>query len=231
MTEILPIRDKHGGFIYSISEAYIHVMSNLEFMRSYPIGIQSHQMNLSLAGLRSFLHLSAISDEYREIIFQLGLELSASGELAHGIYHGLYGENKDLTTLFNELQSSNEPSSLLVMNRFRRNESADALDVVEFWSLAMKNGNNKYFGEVAGLRKSILGKAESGYEKSLRRHLVNIAKFGERTFDWIRDVVLDAILTSREGYELWLQNSLAEKYPDVVEWIINARAYFDEHES
>ena len=231
LTEIIPIRDGDGDFLYSISEAYIHVMSNLEVLRSYPIGVQSHMMNLSLAGLRSFLHLSAISDEYREIIFQLGLELSASGELAHGIYHDLYGEDKDLTTLFNALQSSDEPSSLLVMNRFRRNGSADALDVVAFWSLAMKNGNKKYFGEVAGLRKSILGKAESGYEKNLRRHLVNISKFGERTFDWIRDIVLDAILTGREGYELWLQRSLAEKYPDVVEWIIDARAYFGQQES
>lgn len=188
-------------------------------------------MNLSLAGLRSFLHLSAISDEYREIIFQLGLELSASGELAHGIYHDLYGEDKDLTTLFNALQSSDEPSSLLVMNRFRTTEKSDEPDVEAFWTLALEKENKGYFAEVSGLRKSILGDAKSKYEGALRRHLVNFTRYGHNSYDTYKNMVLNEILSGREGYELWLQRSLAEKYPDVVEWIIDARAYFGQQES
>ena len=181
-------------------------------------------MGLPLAALRSFLHLSAISDDHRARIFQIDLGLSASGELAHGIYHNMYGDDESLSKLFNALEHSDQSGSLLIMNAFRHKESSEP-DLDGFWELALKEETKNYFMEVSGLRKSILGKANS-YEAKLRKQLFWLSKNGKDAPAWTKSMVIGDILSGYVGYELYVEKSLAKKYPEVVDWIVNARAFF-----
>ena len=181
-------------------------------------------MGLPLAALRSFLHLSAISDDHRARIFQIDLGLSASGELAHGIYHNVYGGDESLSNLFNMLEHSDQAGSLLIMNGFRH-QSNNEPDLDAFWELALKKETKNYFVEVSGLRKSILGKAES-YEAKLRKQLYYLSMKGKDAAAGTKSMVIGDILSGYVGYELYVEKSLAKKYPDVVDWIVNARAFF-----
>ena len=112
------------------------------------------------------------------------------------------------------------------MNRFKKRGTGDTPpDPSEFWDMALLPENVEYFGKISTLRVTVLGKGNNRSENGLRNVLVKVTRFKNPSAR-VRNWIMDEMMGGKLGFDIWINDSMATKFPEVVNWIVDARSYF-----